>query len=178
MKLNSLRVCFFVAVIAALIAPAASYTKKPPPGGANQMKAIGGKFGTWVFNGRWRLKITAYESVPHQDGGAYFSKNAENHWIVFRGLLRNGTSAPAKTWFASVWANDADGVAHPCYTLVNGPPPIQAGDVVLPPGGATPLRFPCEVPLDFKPVSLLMVPGFSESKPFRIGGLPAPKIVH
>src|SRR5260370_18937026 len=140
----------------------------PPPGGTNEMKAVPGTFGAWTFNGRWRLKVS-FIGDPHLKSYFPYDPREGNHIIVVRGLLRNATSQPAKTVFA-VYVSDADGVAYQGQSLFAGNPAVapKFGEVTLPPGAATPMQFPIEVPIGFVPAKLLIIPGFSESRPMRI----------
>ncbi len=121
-----------------------------------------------AFNGRWRLKVS-FIGDPHLKSYFPYDPREGNHIIVVRGLLRNATSQPAKTVFA-VYVSDADGVAYQGQSLFAGNPAVapKFGDVTLPPGAATPMQFPIEVPIGFVPAKLLIIPGFSESRPMRI----------
>jgi hypothetical protein len=166
--MTSFRVHAALAAAIAVLMGTPLLAAPPPPGGSDEMKAVPGTFGAWAFNGRWRLKLS-FIGDPHLKSYWPYEPREGNHIIVVRGMLRNGMSQAAKTVF-SVFVSDADGVAYQGQSLFAGNPAVapKFGDVILPPGAATPMQFPIEVPIGFVPAKLLIVPSFSELRPMRI----------
>jgi hypothetical protein len=157
-----------LAILAALPSTALVRAATPLKGGANQMKAISGLPNVWLFNGKWRVKLTALALPASQNFGVYTP--AQGHEIVVvRALLRNAMNQNAKTVIGA-FVSDADGVTYASQIVFDSNPQVAVneGDAVLPPGAATHVQLPIDVPVDFVPVSVLLVHRFNDAKSFRI----------
>ena len=155
-------------LMACLAAPVASKPRAVPPGGTQQMAAVPGTFGTWAFNGKWRVKVT-FIGDPHLKTYWPYDPKPGSHIVVVRGLVRNGMKETAKLSGLGLFLSDADGITFQQQSLFSGYPAVQpnSGDAILPPGATTRFQLPLEVPIGFLPTKLLIV-GFGDAKPFRI----------
>ena len=161
-----------LALAIALLAGLPSVTQvraaTPLKGGANQMKAISGLPNVWLFNGKWRLKLTALALPAHQNFGVY-TPGQGHEIVVVRALLRNAMNQSAKTVIGA-FVSDADGVTYASQFVFDSNPQVapNEGDAVLPPGATTRVQLPIDVPVGFVPVSVLIVHRFGDAKSFRI----------
>lgn len=152
----------FVLLVPA-IAPA---SPTPIPGGANQIKAVSGKLGQTLWNGKLRLKIntvreeTAAESA---DGGLA----ADQKMILIEGTVRNGMS-DSITVRPDYKLADKDDIIQ-----ANSGPPTGYQTLTLAPGAAGRLKYRMPVPKDFVPVKLLVDPSRLLGSAFRISLVPA-----
>lgn len=89
-------------------------------GGANQVKALEGGVGDWLFNGIWRFKVVSVS--PNDDGRPGWKVEVE---------LRNGTKLDAiqlgGTGFESLMLVMADGNAIKPYNITDIDRPISQG---------------------------------------------------
>jgi len=160
--------CLMLVVISAFAVSGFVHAATPPKGGANQMKAISGLPGVWLFNGRWRLKLTALALPTKQNFGVY-SPGQGHEIIVVRALLRNAMNATSKTNMGA-FVTDADGITYQSQMVFDANPQVAVneGDAILPPGATTRIQLPIDVPVGFVPVSVLLVHRFGDAKSFRI----------
>lgn len=91
-----------------------------PAGGANQVDALEGKVGDWLFNGIWRFKVISVDA--NDDGRPGWKVNVE---------LRNGTKLDnvqlGGTGFESISLVMADGNAIKPYNITDIDRPISQG---------------------------------------------------
>jgi hypothetical protein len=92
----------------------------PASGGANQVAALEGRIGDWLFNGIWRLRILGV--VANDDGRAGWKVHVE---------LRNGTKLDqislGGTGFSSMSLVMADGIAITPYNITDLDRPLAQG---------------------------------------------------
>lgn len=94
-----------------------------PAGGANQVQALEGKIGDWLFNGIWRFRVL--DVVPNDDGRAGWKVKVE---------LRNGTKldnvALDGTGYESLTLVMADANALKPYNITDFVRPVGQGSSI------------------------------------------------
>lgn len=157
-----------VAMLCALPATGLVSAATPLKGGTNQVKAISGLPNVWLFNGKWRMKLTALALPVSQNFGVY-SPGEGHEIVVVRALLRNAMHQNAKTVIGA-FVTDADGISYGSQIVFDSNPQVAVneGDAVLLPGATTRVQLPIDVPVGFVPVSVLLVHRFHDAQSFRI----------
>jgi hypothetical protein len=94
-----------------------------------------------------------------------YTDTADQKWIAFRALMSNGTPRVLTMNQFSASIEDGDGIA-----VTAQPDKVRPiGTVVdIPPGGAWKETVLFQVPADFKPVKIVLVPSDTHFKAFRI----------
>jgi hypothetical protein len=157
------RIITLAALAVSLCSGAAAYAAPTPiPGGANQAAGVAGTFGQKLFNGEVRLLPREMHDATDADG---LMAATGKKWIVFTASASNGTShALDMTQFiASVVDQDGD-------TLQAQPDKVtpMGGVYGQPPGGQWKEQVRFDVPLDFVPVKIVLLPYDRKHQAFRI----------
>jgi hypothetical protein len=155
--------------VVAVTGPAPAAQPTPEPGGANQAHGVAGSLHVTLFNGQTRVRKMAL-GKPDGSQNENYSDTADTKWLAFRSLMSNGTSQVLTMTQFSASIVDGDGIslaAQPDKVL-----PIGAVTGV-PPGGAWKETVLFNVPADFKPVKIVLVPSNPHYKAFRITLAPA-----
>jgi hypothetical protein len=152
-----------------LTAPVFAATPTPEPGGANQARGVEGGMAATLFNGQTRLRKMA---IGKPDGSANenYSNTSDTKWLAFRALMSNGTSQVLTINQFSASIVDGDGI-----TVAAQPDKVRPMGAVtgMPPGGAWKESVLFNVPADFKPVKIVLVPADVHYETFRITLTPA-----
>ena len=145
-------------------APVLGAQPAPEPGGANQTHGVAGTLASTLFNGQTRLRKM---SLGKPDGSVNesYADSATTKWLAFRGLMSNGTARVLTMMQLSASMVDADGIA-----VAAQPDKVRPMGAVtdMPPGGAWKETVFFAVPVDFKPVKIVLVPADMHYKAFRI----------
>ena len=150
-----------IMALVALTLPALSAASPTPvPGGANQVAGVEGRFGSTLFNGELRVKALSLTKATAADN---LPSIAGKQWLIFRALVSNGTKSTYGGYFnASIV--DADGVT---VSAVGGNMnPYPATNIL--PGAAWRQQISFNVPSDFVPTKIVLVPSNSKYKAFLI----------
>jgi hypothetical protein len=148
----------------ALAVPVSAATPTPEPGGANQAHGVEGGMAATLFNGQTRLRKM---SIGKPDGSARenYTSTSDTKWLAFRALMSNGTPQVLTMNQFSASIVDGDGIA----VAAQPDKVLPIGTVVgIPPGGAWKENVFFNVPADFKPVKIVLVPADVHYKSFRI----------
>jgi hypothetical protein len=158
------RLSALLALVSALGAaiPARSSPATPVPGGANQAAGVAGTFGQKLFNGEVRLVPKELRDANDSDG---LSAASGQKWVVFTASASNGTAhALDMTQFiASIVDSDGD-------TLQAQPDKVRpmGGLYGVPPGGQWKEQIFFNVPSNFVPTKILLLPYDRKHQAFRI----------
>jgi hypothetical protein len=147
--------------------PARSSPATPVPGGANQASGVAGTFGQKLFNGEVRLVPKEIRDAIDSDG---FTAASGQKWIVFTASASNGTAhALDMTQFiASIVDSDGDTIqAQPDKVRPMG------GLYGVPPGGQWKEQIFFDVPANFVPAKIVLLPYDHKHQAFRITVKPA-----
>jgi hypothetical protein len=150
-----------VSVLGAAL-PASSSPATPIPGGANQAAGVAGTFGQKLFNGEVRLVPKEIRDAIDSDG---FTAASGQKWIVFTASASNGTAhALDMTQFvASIVDSDGDTIqAQPDKVRPMG------GLYGVPPGGQWKEQIFFDVPANFAPTKIVLLPYDRKHQAFRI----------
>lgn len=161
-----------LAVAGAVIAfgvPARAAQPTPEPGGANQARAVAGSLHVTLFNGQTRLRNMTF-GKPDGSAAESYTDDSGTKWLAFRALMSNGTPQVLTMMQFSASIVDGDGVAMPAQPDKVRPMGAVTG---IPPGGAWKEAIFFNVPPDFKPVKIVLVPSDTHYKAFRITLAPA-----
>jgi hypothetical protein len=142
---------------AALSAPAT-----PVPGGANQAAGVAGTFGQKLFNGEVRLVPKELRDANDSDG---LTAASGQKWIVFTASASNGTARAfdMQQFVASIVDSDGDTFqAQPDKAKPVG------GLFGVPPGGQWKEQIAYEVPANFVPTKIVLLPYDRKHQAFRI----------
>ena len=144
--------------------PALGAQPTPEPGGANATHGVTGTLASALFNGQTRLRKM---SLGKPDGSVNesYADSATTKWLAFRGLMSNGTARVLTMMQLSASMVDADGIAVAAQPDKVRPMGSVTG---MPPGGAWKEVVLFAVPVDFKPVKIVLVPADTHYKAFRI----------
>jgi hypothetical protein len=153
---------------AALAAPAPAAQPTPEPGGANQASGVAGSLQATLFNGQTRVRKMTL-GKPNGTPDESYADSADTKWLVFRALMSNGTARVLDMTQFSASIVDGDGVA-----VAAQPDKVRPiGSVTnIPPGGAWKETILYNVPSDFVPVKIVLVPADHRYKAFRISLAP------
>ena len=153
----------------------ASAKSTPEPGGANQIAGIDASLhAASVFNGQVRIRKMRLTKINQSLDEAYPDGDGKR-WIVFRAMMSNGTTKPSDIEQFSATIVDADGIS-----IAAQPDKVRPVGMVtnIAPGGAWRESILFEIPSDFKPVKIVLVPGAAHVKAVRIAivseDVPAP----
>jgi hypothetical protein len=146
-----------------LCASAAALSSPTPiPGGANQAAGVAGTFGQRLFNGEIRLLPRDLRDASESDG---LMAATGKKWIVFTASASNGTAhaLDMQQFTASIADSDGD-------TLQAQPDKVKPMGGVFgePPGGQWKEQVMFDVPLDFVPVKIVLLPYDGKHPAFRI----------
>jgi hypothetical protein len=165
-NLNSLIVFGAMLAFATQVAAA---QPTPEPGGANQAQGVAGSLHGTLFNGQARVRKMTL-GKPNGSVDESYADTADTKWIVLRALMSNGTSTVLTMSQFSASIIDGDGIAVAAQPDKVRPIGAVTG---IPPGGAWKESVLFNVPVDFKPVKIVLVPADRHYKAFRITLLPA-----
>ena len=160
MKRTSALFAVFVALNASAFAATPHAT--PVPGGANQASGVAGTFGGKLFNGEVRLVPKEIRDAIDADG---LTAVDGQKWIVFTASASNGTAhaLDMQQFVASIV--DADD-----NTIQAQPDKLKpvGGVYGVVPGGAWKEQIAFEVPQNFIPVKIVLLPNDRKHQAFRI----------
>jgi hypothetical protein len=148
---------------------AAAAQPTPEPGGANQNRGVAGSLGAVLFNGQVRVRRMSL-GKPDGSTSESYANDAQMKWIAFRALVSNGMPHVLATDQFSASMVDADGVAVAAQPDKVRPVGAITG---IPPGGAWKESVLFNIPADFVPVKIVLVPADAHYKTFRITLAPA-----
>jgi hypothetical protein len=148
----------------ALAAPAPAAQPTPEPGGANQAHGVAGTLHVTLFNGQTRVRQMSF-GKPDGSVNESYADTADTKWLAFRALMSNGTSQVLTMTQFSASLVDGNGIAEAAQPDKVRPMGAVTG---IPPGGAWKETVIFNVPADFKPVKIVLVPSDSHYKAFRI----------
>ncbi len=147
----------------------------PEPGGSNQIAGINASLHTAsIFNGQVRIRKMRLTKIDRSLDEAYPDGDGKR-WIVFRAIMSNGTTKPSDIEQFSATIVDVDGIS-----VAAQPDKVRPAGMVtnIAPGGAWRESILFEIPSDFKPVRIVLVPGAAHVKAIRIAivaeDVPAP----
>ena len=153
---------FTLAVALSVMQPARSASPTPVPGGANQASGVAGTFGQKLFNGEVRLVPKELRDANDSDG---LTAAAGQKWIVFTASASNGTAhaLDMQQFVASIVDSDGD-------TLQAQPDKVKpmGGLFGVPPGGQWKEQILYDVPANFMPVKIVLLPYNRKHQAFRI----------
>jgi len=134
----------------------------PVPGGANQAAGVAGTFGQKLFNGEVRLIPKELRDANAADG---LTAPSGQKWVVFTATASNGTARAfdMQQFVASIV--DANGDTYQVQPDKAKP---VGGVYGVPPGGQWKEQILCEVPADFSPVKIVLLPYDRKHQAFRI----------
>ncbi|HEY0614406.1 MAG TPA: hypothetical protein VGC96_07180 [Candidatus Elarobacter sp.] len=157
-----------VLVALACAASATAFAKPTPvPGGANQAEGVPTTFGQAAFNGEVRLTPRELRDAKASDNmGAPDGMK----WIIFTATASNGTKSPLdmQQFVASIVnANGESFAAQPDKLSPTG------GVYGIAPGAGWREQVKFDVPSDFVPAKIILLPYDKKHKAFRITVRPA-----
>ena len=167
LRLLGLCAAFSAVNLAAAFAPSPAATPTPIPGGANQVKALSGTVGTWLFNGKYRLKIISVgDATPEQLAGTSLVNSNGNgkKVIAFPFQMRLGTNKGGDDIMAiTITDADDDSSTIPSGWITPNPTPsVTQG------AGWKGIAFAI-VPTDYKLAKMVITfPGDTHYQGFRI----------
>jgi hypothetical protein len=152
-----------VFVLSLSAAPAAfSSPATPVPGGANQASGVAGTFGAKLFNGEIRLVPKEIRNANDSDG---LTAASGQKWIVFTASASNGTAhaLDMQQFAASIADSDGD-------TFQAQPDKVKpmGGVFGVPPGGQWKEQILFDVPGNFVPTKIVLLPNDRKHQAFRI----------
>lgn len=134
----------------------------PIPGGANQASGVAGTFGQKLFNGEIRLLPRNLRDASDSDG---LMAATGKKWIVFTASASNGTAhaLDMQQFIVSIVDRDGD-------TLQAQPDKVKpmGGVFGQPPGGQWKEQVLFDVPSDFVPAKIVLLPYDRKHQAFRI----------
>lgn len=143
-------------------AAALSSPATPVPGGANQASGVSGTFGQKLFNGEVRLVPKEIRDANESDG---LSAASGQKWIVFTASASNGTAhaLDMQQFIASIVNSDGD-------TLQAQPDKVKptGGLFGVPPGGGWKEQILFDIPANFVPAKIVLLPYNRKHPAFRI----------
>jgi hypothetical protein len=141
---------------------ALSSPETPVPGGANQASGVAGTFNEKLFNGEIRLVPKEIRDANDADG---LSAASGQKWIVFTASASNGTprALDMQQFVASIVDADGD-------TFQAQPDKVKpmGGVFGVPPGGQWKEQILFDVPANFVPVKIVLLPYDRKHQAFRI----------
>jgi hypothetical protein len=158
------RITILLALVLALNAGAAASLSPatPVPGGANQAAGVAGTFGQKLFNGEVRLVPKEIRDANDSDG---LTAASGQKWIVFTASASNGTARALdmQQFIASIVDSDGD-------TFQAQPDKVKpmGGLFGVPPGGRWKEQILYDVPANFSPVKIVLLPYDRKHQAFRI----------
>lgn len=153
---------FTVALCAVAAAAIAAPVATPIPGGANQAAGVAGTFGDKLFNGQVRLLPKELRNANDADG---MSTAPGQKWIVFTASASNGTSRALDMAQFMASVADADGDTYQAQPDKLKP---VGGLYGVPPGGQWKEQILIEVPANFVPAKIVLLPYDRKHQAFRI----------
>jgi hypothetical protein len=134
----------------------------PVPGGANQAAGVAGTFGQKLFNGEVRLIPKELRDANAADG---LTAPSGQKWVVFTASASNGTARALdmQQFVASIV--DASGDTYQAQPDKAKP---MGGLYGVPPGGQWKEQISFEVPADFSPAKIVLLPYDRKHQAFRI----------
>ena len=159
-----MRITFTLAVLccALSLGTTAGAAPTPEPGGANQAEGVPTTFGTAAFNGEVRLTPRSLSNATPADG---FTAPSGQKWLIFKATAANGTSKALdmQQFVASIVNADGESyAAQPDKLLPMG------GVYGIAPGAGWREQVAFEVPTDFVPAKIILLPMNKKHKAFRI----------
>ena len=154
----------FLALLGSFGAGAATAATSPTPipGGANQAAGVAGTFGQKLFNGEVRLVPKQIRDANDADD---LSAASGQKWIVFVASASNGTThaLDMQQFDASIVNTDGD-------TYQAQPDKLKpvGGVFGVPPGGQWKEQIAFEVPSNFVPAKIVLLPYDKKHQAFRI----------
>ncbi len=140
----------------------ASAAPTPVPGGANQAEGVATIFGKPSFNGEVRLTPRTLRDATASDG---FTAPSGQKWLVFQATGANGTNKPLdmQQFVASIVNADGESyAAQPDKLLPMG------GVYGIAPGAGWREQVAFQVPADFVPAKIVLLPANKKHAAFRI----------
>jgi len=141
---------------------AAAAAPTPVPGGANQAEGVPTVFGKPAFNGEVRLTPRTLRDATASDG---FTAPSGQKWLVFQATGANGTAKALDMpqFVASIVNADGESyAAQPDKLLPMG------GVYGVAPGGGWREQVAFQVPADFVPTKIVLLPANKKHPAFRI----------
>ena len=160
--MKRLSALFALVVVFGAHAPARSATATPVPGGANQVAGVAGTIGQKLFNGELRLVPKEIRNANDSDG---VTAASGQKWIVFTASASNGTAHALDMQQFNASVVDADG-----DTLQAQPDKVKpmGGLFGVPPGGQWKEQVLFNVPTNFVPAKIVLLPYDQKHQAFRI----------
>lgn len=163
-----MRITAIVAMLLSLgTGVAANAAPTPEPGGANQAAGVAATFGHVAFNGEVRLTPRQLRDATAADG---YTPSPGQKWLIFNATGSNGTKKPLsmQQFSATIVNGNGESVAaQPDKVLPIG------GVYGIAPGGGWKEQVFFEIPADFVPVKIVLVPADGKHKAFRVTVRPA-----
>jgi hypothetical protein len=143
-------------------AAALSSPATPVPGGANQASGVAGTFGQKLFNGEVRLVPKEIRNANDSDG---LTAASGQKWIVFTASASNGTphAFDMQQFEASIADSDGD-----TYQAQPDKVKPMGGVFGVPPGGQWKEQILFDLPANFVPVKIVLLPYNRKHQAFRI----------
>ncbi len=151
-----------VLVLSVTASALAAASPTPVPGGANQAAGVAGTFGQKLFNGEVRIVPKELRDANAADG---LTAAPGQKWVVFTASASNGTAhaLDMQQFVASIV--DASGDTYQAQPDKAKP---MGGLYGVPPGGQWKEQISYEVPADFSPVKIVLLPYDRKHQAFRI----------
>ena len=158
-----MRITASLAIIYVLMSGGAAVAAPTPvPGGANQAEGVPVVFGKPSFNGEVRLTPRTVRDATSADG---FTAPTGQKWLVFQATAANGMKKPLdmQQFVASIVNADGESyTAQPDKLLPMG------GVYGIAPGAGWREQVAFQVPADFVPVKIVLLPADKKHAAFRI----------